>query len=217
MFWVNSPAWEAPMRTQLSQYPIVLLSGYLLLAGAACERKDGADVTTGEVRPPADTQTTAEPAPLTDANSVALLDEANAADSAAGALAAQKATNRDVRNYAKLMMSEHHALRVQGQQLAKKLGVSPKAPPFDLVKDLAGREMAALQSAAKGRDFDRTYIDQEVLIHQEVIRLAEQAHASTQQEDLKALIAEAKPTLQKHLERAEEIQQKLGKPAGAGT
>ena len=39
-------------------------------------------------------------APLTDANIVALLDEANKADSAAGALAVTKATNKAVKDFA---------------------------------------------------------------------------------------------------------------------
>jgi predicted outer membrane protein len=54
---------------------------------------------------------------LSDANIVALLDEANMADNASGAYAVTKATSPDVKAFAKLMMGEHHALRAQGQQL----------------------------------------------------------------------------------------------------
>ncbi|HEU5040552.1 MAG TPA: DUF4142 domain-containing protein [Gemmatimonadales bacterium] len=149
---------------------------------------------------------------LSDANIVALLDEANAADSTAGALARGKATSPEVKQFARLMMSEHHALRTQGQQLAKQLGVTPQPPANDPVKAAADREMAALQ-AAKGQQFDRTYIDQEVAIHQAVLDLAEQAHGQTENEQLKALIEKAKPVIQKHLDQAKEIQGKLGKPA----
>src|SRR3954452_24233284 len=65
---------------------------------------------------------------MTDANIVALLDAANKADRAGGALASKKATNADVHAFAKLMMSEPHALRVRSEQLATQLGVEPKAP-----------------------------------------------------------------------------------------
>jgi predicted outer membrane protein len=68
---------------------------------------------------------------LTDANIVALLDAANKADSASGAVAAKKATNAEVKAFARLMMSEHHALRAAGQALAKQLGVEPKPPEKD--------------------------------------------------------------------------------------
>jgi len=74
------------------------------------------------------------PAPaLTDANIVAILDAANESDSAFGAMAVKKAKSADVKRFARLMMSEHHLLRAQGQQLAKKLNVTPMPPAnFDL-------------------------------------------------------------------------------------
>jgi putative membrane protein len=149
---------------------------------------------------------------LTEPNIVALLDEANQADSAAGAYAVGKATNPEVRAFAKLMMGEHHALRVQGQQLAKKLNVTPQLPANDPLKPAAEAEMAALKAARKGSEFDRTYIEQEIAIHQAVLDLAEQGHGAAQNEELKALIEQAKPVIEKHLEQAEELQKKLGKP-----
>src|SRR3954465_13539231 len=65
---------------------------------------------------------------MSDSNIVALLDEANKADSSSGAVAAKKAMRSGVKAFAKMMMSEHHALRVEGQQLAKQLKVAPKPP-----------------------------------------------------------------------------------------
>ena len=66
------------------------------------------------------------------------------ADSASGAYALGKATNPDVKAFAKLMMGEHHALRVQGQQLAKQLNVTPAPPADDSLKPAVASEMAAL-------------------------------------------------------------------------
>jgi putative membrane protein len=76
---------------------------------------------------------------------VALLDEANKADSAAGAYALGKATNPEVKAFARLMMGEHHALRAQGQQLAQRLNVTPQPPADDPVQAAAESEMAALR------------------------------------------------------------------------
>jgi putative membrane protein len=152
-------------------------------------------------------------AALSDPNIVALLDEANQADSAAGAYALTKATNPDVKAFAKLMMSEHHALRIQGQQLAQKLNVTPQPPANDPIQAAAQSEMAALKAAPKGPVFDQAYIEQEVAIHKAVLDLAEKANDATQNEELKALIEKAKPVLEKHRDQAEEIQKKLGKPA----
>ena len=154
-----------------------------------------------------------EAAQLSDANIVALLDEANMADSAAGAYALTKATSADVKAFARLMMGEHHALRAQGQQLAQRLNVTPKLPASDPLKPAAESEMAALRAAPKGAQFDRTYIEQEVAAHKLVLDVAGKGHGAAQNEELKKLIEQAKPVIEKHLERAEEIQKKLGKPA----
>ncbi len=146
---------------------------------------------------------------MTDANIVALLDAANKADSSAGALAAKKATNAEVKAFARLMMSEHHALRAAGQALAKQLGVEPKAPERDPLAPYVANEMRTLQSTAKGAEFDRVYIDNEVSVHQAVLDLANQARVTTQTPQLKELIEKAVPVIRKHLDQATELQKKL--------
>src|SRR3954471_12307428 len=149
---------------------------------------------------------------LSDANIVALLDEANMADSASGAYAVTKATSPDVKAFAKLMMGEHHALRAQGQKLAKQLNVTPELPANDPFKPAVEAEMTALKGAAKGAAFDRTYIEQEIGIHKAVLDVAGKAHDAAQSPELKKLIEQAKPVIEKHLNHAESIQKKLGKP-----
>ncbi len=116
-----------------------------------------------------------------------------------------------MKSFAKMMMGEHHALRVQGQALAKKLKVTPEAPADDPVAKAGAAEMDALNAAGSGAAFDKAYIDQEVTIHKAVIDLADKAHGDTENAELKALIEKAKPTIQKHLDKAVELQEKLGK------
>ena len=193
----------------------------ILVAGCKSQRASdnaamGSDTSSGAMTTgAADTSSMAagaQPAALSDAHIVALLDEANMADSALGAYAVTKATSPDVKSFAKLMMGEHHALRAQGQQLAKRLGVTPQMPADDPLKPAADAEMTALKAAAKGADFDRTYIEHEIGIHKAVLDLAGKAHDAAQNEELKKLIEQAGPVIQKHLDHAEQIQKKLGKP-----
>jgi putative membrane protein len=167
---------------------------------------------TAAMAAPADTAKAAANAPYTDANIVALLDEANKADSSAGKFALGKAADPGVKAFAKLMMGEHHALRVQGEALAKKLKITPEPPTNDPVQTAGSSEMSALQSAGTGAAFDKAYIDQEVTIHKAVLDLADKALSDTQTAELKSLIEKAKPTIQKHLDRAEALQKKLEKP-----
>jgi putative membrane protein len=207
------------MISALSRRALLPAAWLTVLSLAACGDRDrstaardtaGAVPETGMSADSAATDAAGAGAALTDANIVALLDEANMADSAAGALAATKATSKEVKDFAKLMMSEHHALRQQGQQLAKKLNVTPSPPANDPLKPLAESEMTALKSAPKGAEFDRVYIEQEIAVHKAVLDLAENAHGQAQNEQLKALIEQAKPVIQKHLDQAEAIQKKLG-------
>lgn len=145
---------------------------------------------------------------MTDANIVAILDGANKVDSANSAIASKKATRADVKAFAKLMMSEHHALRAEGQQLAKQLGVEPKPPEHDPLAPYAVSETKALQSAPKA-EFDRTYIDNEVSVHQALLDFANQARVTTQTAELRALIEKAIPVIRKHLDQAQAIQKEI--------
>ena len=147
---------------------------------------------------------------LSDPNIVYILDQANAADSARGRLAETKGTSADVKNFGKMMVGEHHALRLQGQQLAKKLNVTPQAPAGDQSEAQAKTELDSLGSMPKGKAWDKAYIDYEVNYHQQVLQTATKALDAAQNQELKDLIKKAAPVIQKHLDRARQIQQKLG-------
>jgi putative membrane protein len=150
------------------------------------------------------------PAPaLTDANIVYILDNANMLDSAGGAIAATKGTSADVRSFGKDMMRDHHALRKQGQDLAKKLGVTPEAPANDDSKASYDKTMSLYNGAAKGKDFDKAYIDNEVTYHKAVLETATAAMNAAQNAELKNLIQKAAPAIQAHLDHAQQIQSKM--------
>jgi putative membrane protein len=148
-------------------------------------------------------------AKMTDANIVAFLDAANVADSAGGKVASTKGTSADVKSYGKMMMGEHHTLRVQGQALAKKDSITPQPAAGDTTQQHGQHSLDQLNSTPKGAAWDKAYIDNEVATHQAVLDQAKAAADQTQNADLKALITKASPVIQKHLDRAKEIQKKL--------
>jgi len=193
----------------------VAVLALVVIPVAACAKKDNysADSTAASSTATADTSAMSAGAPAagtwSDANIVALLDEANAADSAAGAIAATKATSSEVREFARRMTRDHHQLREQGAALAKKLGVTPAAPSDDPVPGMAQDETNTLNSTPKGKDFDKAYIDAEVNAHKAVLDLATKAAAQTQNSELKNLIQKAAPVIQGHLTKAESIQKSL--------
>lgn len=184
----------------------------MALASSACEKKPdaAADSTAAATAAAmsADSAAKAAPPALTDANIVFILDGANAADSARGTLAATKGTSNDVKDFGKMMAGEHHALRQQGQELATKLGVAPMAPSGDMSEMDAKTEMDKLNADAKGKTWDQAYIDYEVTYHKAVLETATKALGAAQSQELKDLITKAAPIIQKHLDRALEIQKK---------
>lgn len=198
----------------------VALAAVVWMSLAACGKKDQRADTSAvgsgaTASAPAAGSTTGAAnagasATLSDPNIVAILDQANAADSARGRLAETKATSADVKNFGRLMVGEHHALRQQGQQLAKKLNVTPQPPPNDQSEAQAKTEMDSLNAMPKGKAWDKAYIDYEVNYHQQVLQTATKALDAAQNQELKDLIKKAAPVIQKHLDRAKQIQQKLG-------
>ncbi|MDQ6771365.1 MAG: DUF4142 domain-containing protein [Gemmatimonadota bacterium] len=186
------------------------------LAVTACAKKDtgAADTTAASSTMTADTSgmaasSTAARGSWTDANILALLDEANVADSSEGAIAAIKGTSAAVRNFGKQMVRDHHTLRMQGQALAKKLNITPAPPADDKIPSDAQKEMDNLNSTAKGKDFDKAYTDAQVDDHKKVLDLAVKAMAQAQSTELKNLIQKATPVVQSHLDKAESIQKTL--------
>jgi putative membrane protein len=188
---------------------LVAAMGTLVLV--ACS-KDGSKIDSTRVTdsaagaPAAPVSTT--PA-LTDANIFALLDEANMADSAGGKLASTKGTSADVKAFGVMMMNDHHALRVAGQDLATKLAVAPTPPANDSLPAKARAMADSATAMARGAAWDKWYMDHEVMMHQEVLRLIDAALSSAQSPELKDLLNKARPNIEAHLKRAQDIQAKL--------
>lgn len=170
---------------------------------AATNTMAGSDTAMGA------SSTAAAPAGLTDANIVAILDAANMSDSTWGAIAAAKGTSKEVREFGKTMMRDHHALRQAGQDLARKLGVTPQPPTDDNSQQTLQSTSDMLNNTAKGKDFDKAYIDHEVDYHKQVLETATKAMAAAQSPELKNLIQKAAPNIEGHLNAAQAIQKKM--------
>ena len=208
---------EIGMRTGTLSRGLAVLAACAALA--ACTGRDTDAGTGGDtvgVRRDAvgtartDTGEATTSVSLADPNIMAILDEANAADSAAGALAARKGTNLEVVEFGRAMMRDHHALRQQGQELARQLNVTPQPPPNDSLQAHEQQAMARLNALPKGAAFYTAYINHEVMMHQHVLHTAQQAQDAAQNQQLKDLIQKAAPNIQGHLTRAQQIQQRLG-------
>ena len=204
------------MRTMLSRAALLtMLTSGVAIAG--CKGKDGGaapDTTTAAAsmsKP--DTAmsagaVSAAPAALSDANIAGLVDEVNAADSMLAAAALPKLSDGDVKNFAKMMMGEHHGLRVKGISVAKTQNLTPQVPAADPFKAAVEAEQNALSSMTKGKAYDSTYIAHEVGIHQAVLEWA--GKNTPQNSALQGYLKDTGPVIQRHLDKGLALQTKLG-------
>lgn len=139
------------------------------------------------------------------------------ADSASGSIAKQKATNASVKEFGIVMMRDHHVLRKSGQELAKKLALTPQAPAGDTLEASAKKWNDSLRAMPKGPMWDKAYIDHEVMVHQSVQQLLQTADAAAQNAELKKAIESAQPMIDAHLKKAQDLQNKLGSVATNAT
>jgi putative membrane protein len=151
-------------------------------------------------------------AALDDPTIVAIFDAANTWDIETSQVALQKSRNRDVRQFASMMVRDHRAVRKMGRDLARKLHVTPTPPgkDFALYQDHQSA-MKALRSA-NGHAFDKAYIDHEVSYHQAVIdAVTTQLLPATRNAEVKALEEKVAPNFQAHLAAAKDVQKKFAK------
>jgi putative membrane protein len=148
-------------------------------------------------------------AALGDADIANVIHEVNAGEIAAGKIAQTKATNSDVKAYAREMVQAHTAMDKKGAKISGEQGATNAAIRDSIVN--ANQAMASqLQSASSGADFDRAYIDGQVQGHQNALSFLQSAQNQTQNADLKKMIDTAIPDVQKHLDRARSLQSKVG-------
>lgn len=149
---------------------------------------------------------------LTDAEVASVAAAANKIDVDLGKIAKGKTKNTEVTNFANEMIRDHQSVIDQSNALLKKLNVTPK--DNDLTKKLNSDADIAkkMLSAKTGSDFDKAYIDHEVMFHKEVIKTVQEVLIpQAQNAELKALLQKILPTLKSHLTHAEAIQKNFNK------
>ena len=137
---------------------------------------------------------------------------ANQIDVDAGKLAKSRSQNKEVKDFAQQMITDHTAVNKQAGALAKKLGVTPEdSDTSKSLKQGAADNIASLKQQ-KGAQFDKAYVDHEVVYHQQVLDAIDKLLIpSAQNAELKGLITKVRPAIAAHLEHAKNLQASLGK------
>ena len=148
----------------------------------------------------------------TDPQIAAIVVTANQVDIDAGKLAERKTRTKEVKEFAKLMVTDHSGVNKAATELVQKLKVTPEDSPTaeDLKK--GGDENLANLRKLSGAEFDKAYVGHEVAYHEAVLDAMDKTLIpGADNEELKALLVKVRPAFVHHLEHAKQLQAKLGK------
>ena len=136
----------------------------------------------------------------------------NRAEIALGKMVTAKTKDSSVKQFAQMMVKDHTVALSQLQQLAQEKNVTvPEGLPDD-----AQQLQSKLQSDT-GKQFDKDYMDGMVQDHQKDVQEFKDASQNAQDPDVKKIVTKLTPTLERHLQKAQQIDQKLGGSASSSS
>jgi putative membrane protein len=136
---------------------------------------------------------------------------ANNGEIALGKLGEKKATNAQVKAFARQMVTDHTAMLADAKKLATKLSATPDTTAGD-AHDLMGHgndELKDLTDKAAGADWDKDYMDKMIDDHQKVLDKLQDAAKNTTDADTQKALEATTAKVQQHLTKAQDIKAKL--------
>lgn len=145
-----------------------------------------------------------------DAQIAGIVVTANTVDINAGKLAQKQSKNKEVKAFAKQMVTDHTGVNKQATALVKKLHVTPEDSDISQGLKDGGQANITKLKGLKGKDFDKAYIDNEVTYHQAVIDALDKTLVpNAKNAELKDTLVKVRPAFVAHLEHAKHIQDAL--------
>ena len=158
----------------------------------------------------AQTKTDSAGAAPTDPQIAMIAVTADNVDIDAGKLAASKATNPQVKDFANLMIRDHTSVNEQATALAKKLNVTPEPSAASKGLKQNGDKMMTKLKGMTGAAFDKAYVDNEVTYHEQVLDTIDKTLIpNTKNAELKSLLESVRPVIASHLDHAKRLQSSL--------
>ena len=121
-----------------------------------------------------------------------------------GQLAAQKATDPAVQQFAQRMVQDHTKANQQLSQI-----ISQKGTTLPSTTTTSQERETDRLAKLSGVDFDKAYIEHMVKCHKKDVKEFQKAADNANDSDLKAFAANTLPTLQEHLQMAENTEAAL--------
>lgn len=146
-----------------------------------------------------------------DGEIVEILKTANETEIDSAKLAKKRAENKEVKDYAQMMIDQHELTNKQSKKITKEENIKKKSNDMaKALKDESKTKMSDLKKK-KGSDFDRSYIEQQVTMHQQLLNELDQTLIpSAQNDSLKTFLQSTRDHIQEHLTKAQSLQANLG-------
>lgn len=198
----------------MKRFNYTMLAVCLAAAATACSG-DRADTTpandaavgTGGTAVPGDTAAVGR----ADRDFVAEMIAGGQAEVELGKLAQEKSSNKQVKDFAAMMVRDHTKAGEELKAVATSAHVDLTQANADNDKHQDLRERLAKLSGAQ---FDREYINAMVDDHEDAVNDVQDKADGADNPDIKAWASKTLPTLKTHLERAKQIDEALGKRSG---
>ena len=143
----------------------------------------------------------------TDAQIVGIVLAANQIDIDYGKLALAKSRNKQVREFAQRMITDHSAVQQSVREIAAKLGVRAADSPTSEGLKKGASEIAARLKALEDQEFDQLYVDNEVSYHEVVTGAVDTVLIpNARNPELKSALQGAQPLFLTHLEHVRQVQ-----------
>lgn len=130
--------------------------------------------------------------------------EAGMAEVQFGQIAAQRAQDPAVRDYASRMVSDHTSANQRLMTIAATTGITPP----DKLGFMHRNKLKKLEKA-DAKDFDQDYIESQVKDHEKMAELMEDQIKDGQNAELKQYATDMLPRIRMHLQQAQQLEEQL--------
>jgi putative membrane protein len=160
-------------------------------------------------------QAQSAPAP-SDPQIVGIVVAANQIDIDHAKLALKKAKDKQVRDFAQQMITDHTAVLKSVGDLGAKLKVTPEESDTSKSLKSQAAETTKKLKGLRGKAFDKAYMDDEIAYHKAVIdAVSKVLIPNAKNAELKQALEGAAPLFQGHLEHAQNVDSAIDKSKSA--
>lgn len=147
---------------------------------------------------------------MTDGQIAEILEEANEAEIDAAKIAKDDARNKEVKDFAKHMLSQHEVNKKDAKKIVKKADIDQESSQWSKALKEDAKNKKSLLKKQTNTTFDKTYIDQQVSMHQQLLNDLDQKYIpQAKNPEFKAHLQSTRTHVSEHLERAKSLQSKL--------